>query len=417
MTTSQKEMFNGYDKREIANIGLFSLGKFISIFGSSIYTFAVGLYILQQTGSGLSFATTLVLGTIPMVLINPFAGVLADRINKKKLVVAMDILNGALLLAVYYISLLWGVKLTIIYFSTFLISVFTSIFSVSIETAKPNMVTNKRLMNINSVSKSIDSLSGILGPMIGGIVFVSVDITHFILFNGLSFIFSGILELFIDFKYNPVKAPKGNRGIHFKKDIKEGLRYIKENESIAKLTGTFVYLNFFIGLSITIPLPFIITEALALNSSYYGIIQGGFPIGMIIGALMVKTISQKTPYKRLLKIMCFIISALMILIGVPVLLSELQLPHTYYLLYYSTISILIGCAIALVDIPILHQLQTTIPEEYRGRVLSIGIAISKAVLPIALISSGILVNHLPATILPITGGFLLFITNKTVYRD
>ena len=75
--------------------------KTVSIFGSSIYSFALGLYVLQITGSALNFAITLILGTIPMIVMNPFAGVIADKVDKK-LVVCMDVISGCLLITVIY---------------------------------------------------------------------------------------------------------------------------------------------------------------------------------------------------------------------------------------------------------------------------------------------------------------------------
>ena len=62
---------------------LYSIAKTVSLFGSSIYSFALGLYVLQITGSALNFAITLILGTIPMIVMNPFAGVIADKVDKR----------------------------------------------------------------------------------------------------------------------------------------------------------------------------------------------------------------------------------------------------------------------------------------------------------------------------------------------
>ncbi|OBZ54710.1 permease, partial [Bacillus cereus] len=101
--------------QELRNICLYSIAKTVSLFGSSIYSFALGLYVLQITGSALNFAITLILGTIPMIVMNPFAGVIADKVDKKKLVVCMDVLSGCLLITVYILSNYYGLNLFIIY--------------------------------------------------------------------------------------------------------------------------------------------------------------------------------------------------------------------------------------------------------------------------------------------------------------
>lgn len=126
---------NEQSTQELRNIYLYSFGKTVSIFGSSIYSFALGLYVLQITGSAWNFAITLILGTIPMIVMNPFAGVIADKVDKKKLVVCMDLLSGGLLITVYTLSSNYGLNLFIIYTTTFLLTVFTTFFGIGLESA------------------------------------------------------------------------------------------------------------------------------------------------------------------------------------------------------------------------------------------------------------------------------------------
>lgn len=129
--------------KELLNIGLFSIASFISVFGTSIYNFAISLYVLNITGSGLNFAMTLVIGALSTVIVNPFAGVLADKINKKLLAVITDTLNGMLLLVLYILTIGHPLSLSMIYLSTFILNVFSNIYGISIETAKPNLVSEK----------------------------------------------------------------------------------------------------------------------------------------------------------------------------------------------------------------------------------------------------------------------------------
>ena len=153
------------------NLILFCIGKFISVFGTATYTFATGIYILKLTGSALGFATNLLLTTIPMLIISPFAGVLADRWHKKKLVVYSDLLNGLFILLIYFLSLYRGLTVSLIYLSTIIITTLTTLFDFSMESSKPDLVADSKLIKINTVSKMIDSLSGILAPVVGGMIF------------------------------------------------------------------------------------------------------------------------------------------------------------------------------------------------------------------------------------------------------
>lgn len=405
---------NKKSNQELKNICLYSIGKTVSILGSSIYSFALGLYVLQITGSALNFAITLILGTIPMIVLNPFAGVIADKVDKKKLVVCMDLLSGCLLIAVYIVSSHYGLNLFIIYTTTFLMTVFTTFFGIGLEAAKPNIVSKERLMSINSISKIIDSVSLILGPMLGGIVFSIFNIKTFIIINGISFILSGIALLFIHFRlfeYN-INERNSKRGVNFIKDIKEGFSYLLEKESLKNTFHILISFNFFLGFAVTVPLPYIINTVLNLGSKQFGIIQGTFPVGMIIGAIVVKKITDRFSYSYLLKKLSSMLSVFMIILGIPVLFKSFEVNDLVFVITYCFVMIFLGFIIALIDIPLIYFMQNEIPDEYRGRVLSIGLSIGKMMLPIAMALSGLLLNYIPAYTIPIVGGFLYLIVIK-----
>ncbi|MEK4707412.1 MFS transporter [Bacillus sp. FSL R10-2780] len=414
MESLRIQLQNEKSNHELKNICLYVIGKTISIFGSSIYSFALGLYVLQITGSALNFAITLILGTIPMIVMNPFAGVIADKVDKKKLVVCMDLLNGSLLIVTYIVSSNYGLNLFIIYAITFLMSVFTTFFGIGLEAAKPNIVSKERLMSINSISKIIDSVSLILGPMLGGIVFAVLDIKTFIIINGISFILSGISILFIHFKlfeYN-INEECSKREINFIKDIKEGVSYLIERESLKNTFRILTSLNFFLGFAVIVPLPYIINTVLNLSSKQFGIIHGTFPVGMIVGAILVKKITDCFSYSYLLKKSSFMLAIFMIISGIPVLFNSIEVDNFVYVTMYCIIMFFLGLMIALIDIPLTYFMQKEIPDEYRGRVLSIGLSIGKMMQPIALALSGLLLNYIPAYMLPIAGGIVFLILNK-----
>ncbi|MCC2323594.1 MULTISPECIES: MFS transporter [Bacillus] len=400
--------------QELRNICLYSIAKTVSIFGSSMYSFALGLYVLQITGSALNFAITLILGTIPIIVLNPFAGVIADKVDKKKLVICMDLLSGCLLIAVYILSSYYGLNLFIIYTTTFLMTVFTTFFGIGLEAAKPNIVSKERLMSINSISKIIDSVSLILGPMLGGIVFSVFNIKTFIIINSISFILSGIALLFIHFRLFEYNINEGNskRGVNFIKDIKEGFSYLLEKESLKNTFHILISFNFFLGFAVTVPLPYIINTVLNLDSKQFGIIQGTFPVGMIIGAIVVKKITDRFSYSYLLKKLSSMLSVFMIILGIPVLFKSFEVNDLVFVITYCVVMIFLGFIIALIDIPLIYFMQNEIPDEYRGRVLSIGLSIGKMMLPIAMALSGLLLNYIPAYTIPIVGGFLYFIVIK-----
>ncbi|NRT72790.1 MFS transporter [Clostridium beijerinckii] len=404
--------------KELLNIGLFSIASFISVFGTSIYNFAISLYVLKITGSGLNFAMTLVIGALSTVLVNPFAGVLADKINKKLLAVITDTLNGMLLLILYILTIEHPFSLSMIYLSTFILNVFSNIYGISIETAKPNLVSEKKLLQINSISKIIESSSSILGPMVGGMIFALLDIRLFIIINSFSFGMSAFLQLFMDFLFNHSNEEKDGEKFNIFTDIIRGITYLRSKKGILNMFGIFIALNFFIGLSINVPMPYIVNNILKLSSNLFGIIQAFFSIGMIVGALTIRKALNKFSHQKMVKVMINILSICMIAIGVSVIIQyKICDNNNLYVICFCLIMLLAGISISVIDIAIFYEFQQTIPDVIRGRVLSIGITIAKITLPIALIIAGTLINRIPAYILPIISGVGLWIFTMLYVRN
>ena len=397
------------------NLGLFIIGKLISVFGSAIYTFAIGLYVLKQTGSGFSFALTLFVGLIPTIIFSPVAGYMSDRFDKKKIVVFMDFSNGMMFLILFMLTLKFELNQPMIYISTFMTTVFTTFFGIAFEAAKPNLVADEKLMSINSLSKVIDSTALILAPVLGGLIFAFTDIQTFILINAVCFIFSAGIETMIDFNYNIKSTAEINDDGGFVEDIKDGLTYIRKSSEIVKMINVLVILNFFISFSVTVPLPYIINNLLNLSSNQYGIIQGAFPVGMILGAVVVGKIIEKIDYMKLLIFSSITLSVAIALLGLPLVLADAS--SLAYMIYYISIMVIFGIAISFIDVPILWLMQKSIPDNLRGKVLSISMSIVKLIAPLGLVISGMIINSVPVYIMTFAGGGILMLSNLMILNQ
>lgn len=397
-------------KKERSNLLLFAAGKGVSIFGASIYSFVIGLHVLSLTGSALNFAMTLMLGIVPMVIISPVAGVIADRIPKKWLVVGMDISSGLLFLFLFILTSRIAFTLPMIYASTVFINIFATFFGVGIEACKPNLVTPNKLIRLNAIGKLIDSSSAILGPILGGIVYVMFDIRAFMLFSSISFLTSAFTEWFIDYTYyQPIQpiAHSNKESTSFKTDFIEGGKYFFSSKSILELFFVFVSLNFLLGFSVNVPGPYIINELLELPPKAYGVINAMFPIGLIIGTLTVEKMMQRYEFRLLLITMNAFIAILASLVGLP-MLFPIYSDYMLYVAFYGTLFLLMGIAIAYVDVPVMMILQTEVPEALRGRVISLLGSLVKVILPVALLLSGAMVGKLHIALLPVIGATIAF---------
>ena len=396
---------------ENRNIYLFASGKAVSILGSSIFSFAIGLYVLKLTGSTLNYAMTLMLSVIPMVVISPIAGVIADRVSKKWLVSGMDFINSILFAALFILSIYRELTLPVIYIAIVLLNVFTTFFGIGIETAKPALVSSEKLIRINSLSKLIDSSATVLGPVIGGVVYAFVDIRALILFSSIAFMISAVSEWFIDYEFNlesrhDENHEKSEENKSILSDIIEGWKFFSGNRSLLQLFFLFFMLNMLLGFSVNVPLPYIINEVLRFSSSRFGMINSMFPIGLIIGTLTVEYVMKRIEFRKLLILMNILISIMASVIGLPVILG---LDSGMSLAFYCIVNIIIGIAIAYVDVPVMTILQNEVPRELLGRVLSLIMSLVKAMLPVALLCSGALTSRMPVQLIPAAGAVIPFI--------
>lgn len=373
---------------------------------SSVYTFAVGLYVLKMTGSGISFAITLSLQIVPTVLIGPVAGVLADKFNKKFMVILTDAFNGALFIVLFFASK-GGLTLYNIYSATLLLSVSQALYNICIDSAVPNIVSEHTILPLNSIGKIVDSAVTIISPGLGGILYTAMDIRFFVLLNGITFILSTATECGINFRLYYSPSPK-NLKFDLKRNIAEGVNYIKRTEWIKSALLNFLVVNFFIALCYSVPIPYILNNIFRLSSKAYGIVQCFTPIGMIIGALLVKKISGILSYGRLMTITGILCSLCLILFGVFPIFS---IHSAAYLIipYYAFLLACSGLIVSLIDIPFINNFQTRVPEYIRGRSLSISISAVKIFTPVGYILSGGIMEIAPAYYLPLCGGVLLLL--------
>lgn len=410
----KKEMLSMHSRRELLNLWLFSMGKTVSELGTQVYTFAIGLYVLKLTGSGLNFATTLFLGVLPVILINPIAGVIVDRLDKKKIIILMDVLNGSLFVGLFLLTTHKEISLALIFISIFTSNVFNTIFGLGMETGKPYIVSDEQLLKLNSIGKILDSIPSILGPVIGGIVFAFIDIRSFIFVNGVSFLMSAFTECFIDFNFNKqetatqdvVKTTSQGSSQDFKQSLKEGFVYIKTQKDVIRLFEIFIILNFFLSFSVSVPLPYIINSVLKLTPKAFGMIEGAFPCGIILGTLIINKVHQHIDYYPFLLKISRYLSLSVILLSIPLFF---HLSDLFYITYYLVFMLFFGIAIAMIDIPIVYFLQRSIPDYIRGRVMSLGFGAVKVIAPMGLLLSGLLLNSMNVSAITMVGGVAFFV--------
>jgi len=387
----------------IRNMWLYSIGKGTSVIGTALYTFAIGLYVLKLTGSGQSFAITLVMGTLPVIVISPVAGVWIDRLSKKKVAILMDAISGLLMLFMFAMGTQFGLSLGMIYLFTLLINMTTVIFSLAFEVAKPMLVLQESLVKLNSISKMIDGIANVVAPLMAGVLVLTLDLNLFILINGITFLASSVVTVLMVFNQD-VHALEEQQT--FRESFLAGVAFIKSSKGIFSMLLLLISLNFTLAFALEVPLPYLCVQVFGLSSSAYGFIMSGLPAGLIIGSLLADKTMRLVSTWQLIKRMNVLLSVLIVLTALPVLISfSMGLSLFYFVLMMG-----MGIAISLIDIPIMVYLQIEVPVDIRARVLSVTMSLVKIVLPLGLILSGICLERVSTIYIIVIGAGITALT-------
>ncbi|MGQ3735207.1 MFS transporter [Bacillus sp. Fil] len=387
------------------NIILMMIGKMTSLLGAGIYTFAMGLYVLKTTGSGMGFATTLICGSIPRMICGPIAGAVADRVNRRWLVIGTDLLSSLTMLIMFILATIFGPSLLFIYVSAALLSICASFYSVALTSSIPNLVDEERIQKASALNQTASSLSNILAPIIGGVVFGFFSIKTFFLLNSITFFLAVIVQLFIVFDLYKKELAESKE--HFLTSIKEGFSYVKRQHEIYGLMKIAVGVNFFAS-ALFVSLPYIIIKNLHLSSKQLGVVEGMLAVGMLIGAIVLSVRKEVNNSFRSVYIGLFLFAGLSLCTVFPLLVI---IPQVASFIYYITFMILTGISMMVVNIPMQVHMQKTTDPNYLGRVFGLLETISTAIAPLGMIVYGLLLDMLPTSIVMMTlgGGLLLVV--------
>lgn len=152
------------------DFSLLVVGQIISLFGNSILRFALPLYLLDTTNSAALFGAVSAFSLIPMITITPFGGIIADRANKRNIMVFLDFLT-ALLITVFALSIeTFDLVITLIVTLMALYGI-QGAYQPTVQASIPILVDKDNLLPGNAVINQVSSLAGLLGPVIGGILY------------------------------------------------------------------------------------------------------------------------------------------------------------------------------------------------------------------------------------------------------
>ena len=381
------------------NFWLYAVGRLVSLIGTGVQDIAVPLFILDITRSGTAMGTFMIISMAPRLVLIPLAGVVGDRVNRKLIMVWMDFGRGAVILFLAFLAAQNLVTIPILFIAQFAMSLMNALFGPATMAMLPDIVKEDDLTRANSVIGAINSLSGILGPVLGGIIYGLGGIQIAFLINGISFVASGISELFIRYEQKTRKFEKVREVVQ---DLKGGIHFVGAHKGLLTLLVFALVTNFLMAPVFGVLVPYVLRIVINFSAEQYGMIQTSFVVGLLIGNIIIGTLLAKARIEKMLNGGLLIESVFM------VFFVALIFPEVIETLGYASWALFscmfvtfmfMGVFNAFVNTPLMVGMQKLTPTEFRARVFSVVEVVAQGVVPIGFGITGILLDLAPAHVI------------------
>lgn len=366
------------------NFSLLIAGQSISLFANCILDFAFSMYILEKTGSAAIYAGVLAVATIPTIILSPLGGILADRANRRNIMVFLDFAS-ALVITMCALLINKENDLTIIGVSLVLLSILGAFESPTVQACVPQMQTGDNIVRGNAVVNQISSLSVLIGPLVGSVLYTALGLQIVFYAGAVCFFATALFECFIKLSHNKV-ALSGSILSTVLNDLSTSSHYIsKVKPSILKTLILVAVISFFIQGVALIGLPYIIRNTLDLSANYYGVAESLLGVAGLAGSIIAGLTVTKL-YISKLNLIIWGMGLSLFPLGVAFLFPASPLFY-YIVLLASFVTIqVIASLFSVFGVSIIQQLT---PQNISGKVMSFVATITLCSQPISQILYGI----------------------------
>ncbi len=366
------------------------IGQLISLLGSGLTGFALGVWIYSQTGKATPFAMTVLFSSLPPVLLGPWVGSIADRYSRKKIILLAD--SGAALVTLAALILLMSGNLKIwnIYLIALAGSTFGAFQEPAFSASVVMLVPKKDLQRANGMAQMSNALGNLISPILGGLLFGLIGLKGVILIDFITY-FAALFTMLFSVIPQP-SVPEAVEKESSWKNAMAGWRFLRVHSGLLGLVLFFAVVNFMLNFATVLTGPLVLSTS---SSQVLGIVYAVSGLGMLAGSLVLSLWGGPKRNKiRFILSLIFLNSIGLGIIGLssnPILIS-------------------IGFFIMLFFVPIVSGtnqsiFQVKIPPDLQGRVYAMMSMISRSIMPIAFLTAGPLADYVFEPLM-LPGGWL-----------
>lgn len=363
-------------------------GHAFALFGHYLLMFALPFYVLHATGSPAIFGTISAIAFLPMIIMSPIGGIVADRVNKKRVIVIMYLSISALIFLFIWAS---GFMSAIPIIVMLMMGVYALESVPAVDASVPQIVPESQIVRASGMVSLAGQVPEFVAPIVAGLLFVSFGLIPIVVICAICYVLAGTMGLFIKIPHVKQEVTASIPSM-IKNDVQTTVKFLcKDNPHMLKIIMTFAILGLFMLPMLPIGLPILITGYLGMSSEMLGLAMGiAIGLGGIISGIVASIVGDKLKMKDGLKLL--LLSCLAILpIGV-VLWLGLNLVVTFVIIVASTMVIMI--TVSLFMIRLFGYIQVETPEEIMGKVISAVTVLAMFTHPLGFFLYGIMFERL-----------------------
>jgi MFS family permease len=326
------------------------IGQGTSFVGDAVSMVALVVLVVEITGSASAVGGALVAGLLPTIA-SPLAGVIADRVDRRIILVATDLARAVLVL-----GLVFARDLATIYVLVFLMGLARTVFNPTVRAAFPSVVGGGDLTRANALISGTFSTSIMVGPALGGLLVASIGVDAAFLADAISYLVSAILLSTVPLP-RPDRESEGDEG--FVRELRSGFGYlIGTRVPLVIVVGAFLTI---LTINATVPAEvFLAKETFGAGDAGYGLLVSLWGGGMVLGSAMMAVLGDR--------INLVLVYFLSIFVGASALVGTGLAPAFVLALVALTVE---GAATGIDNVATDTILQQRVPEAFLGRVFSI----------------------------------------------
>lgn len=362
-------------------------GQALSVLGDGLYNVALLWWVYQETSSSLITSTVLLAGHLPRIVLGPFAGVLVDRFDRRRIMLVTDIVRGLAVTALAAASGAGAMRIWHVLLVQVVLSFGWAFFGPAYMASVPNIVPPPQLSRANTLSQMAMMLGFFVGPAIGGVALGWFGVAGSLWADAVSFAISAAALASVSF---PSPRSTGDRPAVMG-EMAEGFRIFVGQRALFSMVLLVIGVNMFAG-GVVALMP-AIAAGLGAGPRGYGLMEAAIPLGYVISGGVLATRGE-------LRRQGVVFHAGVA--GAGLLLAVFGLSRSYPLSLGLLLGI--GSLVAAIDTVFVTVIQRAIPDAARGRAFALAMTLAQGLRPVGMAASGALADRFSAfTVVAIAG--------------